>query len=188
MTCVTHTPCGGALFCWLSQVCWHPPSPICWAGEEIWQQTGGQLDAFVSGAGTGGTIAGVSLQLKSHNPAVKVVLADPQGSSLFNKVSVITLRASKIYGSIKPGDEQILLAYSSSCGAPPDMNLTKVLAGVICIGCLVRFLAVGQAAHNSFLVFYCIPPAKSLPPITVSLLHCHCNTQQVVVCLPLFFR
>eukprot|EP00775_Hariotina_reticulata_P012198 gene12198-12335_t len=54
-------------------------------GEEIWQQTDGQLDAFVSGAGTGGTIAGVSLRLKSHNPAVKVVLADPQGSSLFNK-------------------------------------------------------------------------------------------------------
>jgi len=122
--CDTHTHCGGALFCWLSEVCWHPPSPFCWAGEEIWQQTGGQLDAFVSGAGTGGTIAGVSLQLKSHNPAVKVVLADPQGSSLFNKVSVINLRASKIYGSIKPGDEQNLPAYPSSCGAPPDINLS----------------------------------------------------------------
>ena len=41
-------------------------------GEEVWQQTGGALDAFVSGAGTGGTIAGVSHQLKSRNPAVQV--------------------------------------------------------------------------------------------------------------------
>lgn len=56
------------------------------AGREIWQQTGGRVDAFVSGAGTGGTIAGVSQALKSHDPAVHVVLADPQGSSLFNKV------------------------------------------------------------------------------------------------------
>lgn len=55
-------------------------------GREILQQTGGQLDAFVSGAGTGGTIAGVSRVLKAHNPHIQVVLADPQGSSLFNKV------------------------------------------------------------------------------------------------------
>nr|BAU71145.1 cysteine synthase A [Parachlorella kessleri] len=41
-------------------------------GEEIWQQTGGRLDAFVSGAGTGGTIAGVSCLLKAKNPGTKV--------------------------------------------------------------------------------------------------------------------
>ena len=45
-------------------------------GEEIWQQTGGALDAFVSGAGTGGTIAGVSHQLKSRNPSVQVLVLD----------------------------------------------------------------------------------------------------------------
>lgn len=46
-------------------------------GEEIWQQTGGTLDAFVSGAGTGGTIAGVSHQLKTRNPFIKVTLTLP---------------------------------------------------------------------------------------------------------------
>ncbi|WIA40306.1 hypothetical protein OEZ86_013677 [Tetradesmus obliquus] len=55
-------------------------------GREIWQQTCGKLHAFVSGAGTGGTIAGVSQGLKALNPSIQVVLADPQGSSLFNKV------------------------------------------------------------------------------------------------------
>jgi len=44
------------------------------------------LDMFVMSAGTGGTIAGISRFLKSQNSAVRVVLADPQGSSLFNKV------------------------------------------------------------------------------------------------------
>ena len=43
-------------------------------GEEIWQQTGGLVDAFVSGAGTGGTIAGVSHQLKSRDSSVKVLM------------------------------------------------------------------------------------------------------------------
>lgn len=56
------------------------------AGEEIWRQTGGRLDAFVSGAGTGGTIAGVSCALKARDPRVKVYLIDPPGSSLYNKV------------------------------------------------------------------------------------------------------
>lgn len=55
-------------------------------GPEIFQQTGGQIDAFVSGAGTGGTISGVSMYLKPRLPDVKVVLADPVGSGLFNRV------------------------------------------------------------------------------------------------------
>ena len=55
-------------------------------GEEIWQQCRGTVDAFVSGAGTGGTIAGVSRALKSRNPSVRIILADPPGSGLYNKV------------------------------------------------------------------------------------------------------
>lgn len=55
-------------------------------GPEIYEQTGGFLDAFVSGAGTGGTISGVALFLKSKLPDLKVVLADPPGSGLYNRV------------------------------------------------------------------------------------------------------
>ncbi|CAO2656735.1 Nn.00g055380.m01.CDS01 [Neocucurbitaria sp. VM-36] len=55
-------------------------------GPEIYEQTGGFLDAFVSGAGTGGTISGVALFLKSRLPDLKVVLADPPGSGLYNRV------------------------------------------------------------------------------------------------------
>jgi cysteine synthase A len=53
---------------------------------EIWEQTNGKIDAFISGAGTGGTIAGVGKFLKSKNPEVESVLSDPQGSGLFHKV------------------------------------------------------------------------------------------------------
>ena len=55
-------------------------------GQEIWEQTERRIDAFVMSAGTSGTLAGVSQYLKSKNPKVRVVLADPQGSSLFHAV------------------------------------------------------------------------------------------------------
>ncbi|KAL2270507.1 hypothetical protein VTJ83DRAFT_2691 [Remersonia thermophila] len=50
--------------------------------EEIWQQTGGRISAVVAGAGTGGTITGIARGLRKHNPDIKVIAADPQGSIL----------------------------------------------------------------------------------------------------------
>ena len=55
-------------------------------GPEILHQCRGKLGAFVAGAGTGGTIAGVAQFLKSKLPSVHVVIADPQGSGLFNRI------------------------------------------------------------------------------------------------------
>jgi cysteine synthase A len=52
-------------------------------GPEIWQETGGKLDAFCAATGTGGTLAGVAAYLKSQSPAVRIVLVDPPGSSLY---------------------------------------------------------------------------------------------------------
>jgi cysteine synthase B len=46
-------------------------------GEEIWQQTDGKVDYFVSALGTSGTIMGVSKVLKEHNPQIKIVCAHP---------------------------------------------------------------------------------------------------------------
>ncbi len=55
-------------------------------GPEIWDQTGGKVDAFTCSCGTGGTLAGVSLALKERNPNVRIVLADPEGSGLYGWV------------------------------------------------------------------------------------------------------
>lgn len=49
-------------------------------GPEIWRQTDGKITHFVAGAGTGGTLVGVGRYLKSMNPDVQVVAADPEGS------------------------------------------------------------------------------------------------------------
>lgn len=51
-------------------------------GEEIWDQTDGKLNMVVAGAGTGGTITGISKALKRHNSDIKIVAADPLGSIL----------------------------------------------------------------------------------------------------------
>jgi cysteine synthase A len=67
-------------------------------GAEIWAQTGGRIDAFTCACGTGGTLAGVALALKAHNPAVKIVLADPEGSGLYGwiKNNDLTVTGSSI--------------------------------------------------------------------------------------------
>ena len=51
---------------------------------EIWEQTGGQIDAFVSAVGSGGTISGVAAYLREKKPEVTIALADPAGAALFN--------------------------------------------------------------------------------------------------------
>jgi cysteine synthase A len=51
---------------------------------EIWAQTDGKVDAFVSAVGSGGTLAGVSMGLKSRNKNIKLVLADPMGAALYS--------------------------------------------------------------------------------------------------------
>jgi cysteine synthase A len=55
-------------------------------GPEVWRQTDGTVDAFVASTGTGGTLAGVSRYLKEQSKDVKIVLADPAGSALYNYV------------------------------------------------------------------------------------------------------
>jgi cysteine synthase len=53
-------------------------------GPEIWRQTDGKVDAFLSVVGTGGTLAGVAMALRERNPRVKIALADPPGAALYN--------------------------------------------------------------------------------------------------------
>ena len=59
-------------------------SHIDTTAEEIWNQTGGEVDGFTCAVGTGGTLAGVSIGLKNKNKNIKIALSDPMGSSLYS--------------------------------------------------------------------------------------------------------
>lgn len=61
--------------------------------QEIWKQTDGKVDGFVSAVGTGGTLAGVAAGLKAKNKNIKIALADPPGSALYSYYTKGELKA-----------------------------------------------------------------------------------------------
>jgi cysteine synthase A len=63
-------------------------------GPEIWKQTDGKVDGFVSAVGTGGTLSGCAIFLKEQNPKVKIALADPEGAALYSYFTTGELKSS----------------------------------------------------------------------------------------------
>lgn len=72
---------------WIPQQFNNPANPaihVKTTGEEIWRDTDGKVDIFVAGVGTGGTVSGVGVALKHHNPQVKVVAVEPASSPVLS--------------------------------------------------------------------------------------------------------
>jgi len=87
-------------------------------GPEIWEELDGRIHAFTCSAGTGGTFAGIARALKSRNPRVRTVLADPMGSALYSWVKTGTLKAEG--GSVTEGIGQAARVPGNLEGAPID--------------------------------------------------------------------
>src|SRR5580700_9334708 len=62
-------------------------------GPEIWRQTDGKIDGFACAVGTGGTLAGIAMALKSFSKDVRIALADPMGAALYSYYTTGTLKA-----------------------------------------------------------------------------------------------
>ncbi len=74
-------------------------------GPEIWEQTDGKVDGFVAAVGTGGTLAGTAIYLKSRNKNIRTALADPMGAALYSyyKTGVLKSEGSSITEGIGQG-------------------------------------------------------------------------------------
>jgi len=73
--------------------------------EEIWSQTQGKINGFICAVGTGGTLSGVADGLRSHNPKIKIGVADPMGAALYSyyKYGVLKAEGSSITEGIGQG-------------------------------------------------------------------------------------
>jgi cysteine synthase len=87
-------------------------------GPEIWDQTGGAVDAFTCSCGTGGTLVGVGRSLKAKKPRVRIVLADPMGSGLYSWVKT---------GEVKAEGNSITEGIGQATAVPGNLEVGRAL-------------------------------------------------------------
>ena len=123
---------------WIPQQFKNPANPaihVKTTGEEIWRDTDGKVDIFVAGVGTGGTVSGVGVALKQHNPQIKVVAVEPA--------------SSPVLSGGKSGPHKI---QGIGAGFVPDNFNAAVIDEVLTIENDEAILASRQVAHSEGLL------------------------------------
>ena len=83
-------------------------------GPEIWEQTGGAIDYFVAGIGTGGTLSGAGRYLKERNPKLRVVAVDPKGSVFYDYFTSGRMPQPEVYKVEGIGEDMLVKALDFS--------------------------------------------------------------------------
>lgn len=123
-------------------------------GEEIWQDTDGQVDAFVAGVGTGGTLIGTARALKKHNANVRIIAVEPASSAVLSGQKAGAHKIQGIGGGFVPDiydaaivDEVMPIADEAAIeGARMLAHRHGILAG---ISSGAAFMAAAQLARNN---------------------------------------
>ena len=105
-------------------------------GPEIWDDLGGEVDAFVAGIGTGGTITGVARHLKARRPEVKIVGVEPEASPLLTKGVAGAHKLQGIGANFVPSIlDRALIDEIVAVSAEDAIRVTKALGaqeGILC--------------------------------------------------------
>jgi cysteine synthase A len=131
-------------------------------GPEIWRQTDGKIDAFTCACGTGGTLAGTAVALKEKNPAVRIVLADPEGSGLYGwiKSNDLSMSGSSITEGI--GNSRVTANLE---GAPiDDAERIPDAEALACIYDLLIHEGLSVGTSSGINIAAAVRVAKSLGP------------------------
>ncbi len=134
----------------------NPAAHRATTGPEIWEDTQGQVDIFVAGVGTGGTITGVGEYLKSKNPQIQIVAVEPADSPVLSKGSAGPHKLQGIGAGFVPRvlnthiyDEIIPVSSEDAFAAGREIGKTEgVLVGISSGAALWAAIRVAQREEN----------------------------------------
>jgi cysteine synthase B len=132
----------------------NPRAHIETTGPEIWRDTDGQVTHFISAMGTTGTITGVSTYLKSMNPNIQIIGAQPEDGS---QIPGIRKWAPEYLPKIYQGDKVDRIEYVSQADAEEMARRLAAEEGIFCGisagGALVVALRIARQVENATIVF-----------------------------------